>query len=88
MIAIGVALRILHVTDECITPIAKPKCPIWTYLWVSRSEIFVLATDQVARLSVILHDAFAGKARTVIADTEPRHTVHVNHTCISELSLE
>src|SRR4029079_11065122 len=38
VVAIRIALRVLHVTNERVVPIAKPESTIRTDLWINRPE--------------------------------------------------
>jgi hypothetical protein len=47
VIAVRVALRILHVADECVAPIAEPDGAVWADLWIDGAEVLVVADQQI-----------------------------------------
>ena len=81
VVAVGVALRILHVADQRVAPVAKPECSVGANFWIDWSEEIVCRSNQIV-------DAFAGHTGDVfiaIVDRECGESVHVDHAGVDQL---
>ena len=81
MVAVRIALRILHVADERIVPISEPKRAIGTDLGVGGTEVFVGRFEQV-------RNALAVEPGAVLADFPARDAIHVNNAGVNEMPLD
>ena len=94
MVAVRVALGILHVADEGVAPVAEPEGAIGADLRVDGAEVFVGAAEEVigdllaVRALFGRHDALAGVAGAFVADVKARHAVHVDDAGVDELALD
>src|SRR4051794_16929022 len=94
MIAIRIALRVLHVTDERVAPITEPERAVRADLRIDRPEVLVVAYEQIigdfgscAATVSAFHHAVTSEACGVVVDFESRNAVHVDYACINELAL-
>ena len=90
VVAVGVALAVLHVADQWVGPVAKPERAVGTDLGIDRTEVLVCALDQVERRILvrgIMSHPRADVARAVVGDRPSRHAVGVDDTGIGELVL-
>ena len=90
MVAVGVTLRILHVPNQGVGPVAKPQRPVRPDLWVNRAEMLVGRFDQVKcglGVSRIVPHAVTLKTRSIIFESPAGHPVHVDNARVQKLSL-
>ena len=81
VVAVRIALTVLHVADQRVGPVAEPQRAVGTDLRIGRAEVLVGRTDQVR------HDPLAAEAGAVVLEREPRHAVHGDDRGIDELPL-
>ena len=90
VIAVGIALAVLHVADERIGPVAKPQRAIGPDLRIDRAEVLVGALDQIERrlrVGRVVPDAHSLVAGTVVGERPARHAVGVDDAGVEKLSL-
>ena len=90
VVAIGVALAVLHMADQRVGPVAKPERAIGADLRIDRPEMLVGALDQVEgglRILGIVPHPLSLVAGAVVGDRPARHTVGVDHAGIEKLVL-
>ena len=90
VVAVGVALAVLHMADQRVGPVAKPERPVGTNLRIDRPEVLVGALDQIewrVLIGGIMSHPRANVARAVVGDRPSRHAVGVDDTGIGELVL-
>ena len=66
MVAIGIALGILHVADQGIGPIAKPERSVRSDLWIDRAKMLIRGADEVVGLIVLLDSRPAVPSSVVV----------------------
>ena len=81
VVAARVALRILHVPDERVGPVAEPQRTIRPDLRIGRAEVLIRGTNQIRR------DAVALESGPVVLQREARHPVHGDDRGVDELPL-
>ena len=90
MVAVGIALAVLHVADERIGPVAKPQRAVGPDLRIDRAEVLVGALDQIEgrlRIGRVVPNAHSLEASAVVGEGPARHAVGVDDAGIEKLPL-
>ena len=90
VVAIGIALAVLHVTDERVGPVAKPQRAVGADLRIDGAKVLVGALDEVEgglRITRIVPHPLPLEAAAVVGECPARDAVHVDHASVDELVL-